>query len=180
MTRTSIIDLLTPWAEKYPESVAAATPPGPDRVSLSKVRLLGEIGAARERYLAADVRPGDRIVLIAPTCPEFLIEFFGAHAAGLVVVAVNPLSTVRELDYILADSEARVLVAHPASAEAGKTAAAQHDVDFRTVSIVGNEGPAPRWGPIPMSPSTVLISPGTTSRPSSTPRARRASRRGRC
>ena len=145
-SRTSIIDLLTPWAEKYPESVAAATPPGPDRVSLSKVRLLGEIGAARERYLAADVRQGDRIVLIAPTCPEFLIEFFGAHAAGLVVVAVNPLSTVRELDYILADSEARVLVAHPASAEAGKTAAAQHDVDFRTVSIVGNEGPRAEVG----------------------------------
>src|SRR5699024_1995576 len=92
-SRTSILELLTPWAEKDPESVAAATPPGPDRVTLSKVRLLGEIGAARDRYLTADVHPGDRIVLIAPSCPEFLIEFFGAHAAGLVVVAVNPLST---------------------------------------------------------------------------------------
>ncbi|WP_152349024.1 AMP-binding protein [Brevibacterium sp. CFH 10365] len=145
-SRTSIIDLLTPWAEKYPESVAAATPPGPDRVTLTKARLLGEIGAARHRYLTADVRPGDRIVLIAPTCPEFLIEFFGAHAAGLVVVAVNPLSTVRELDYILADSEARVLVAHPAAAEAGKTAAAHHDVDFRTLAVVGNEGPQAEVG----------------------------------
>ena len=145
-SRTSIIDLLTPWAEKHPESVAAATPPGPDRVTLTKVRLLGEVGAARDRYLTADVRPGDRIVLIAPTCPEFLIEFFGAHAAGLVVVAVNPLSTVRELDYILTDSEARVLVAHPASAEAGKATAAQHDVEFRTLPVVGDEGPRAEVG----------------------------------
>ena len=130
-SRTSIIDLLTPWAEKDPESVAAATPPGPDRVTLSKVRLLGEIGAARDRYLTADIHPGDRIVLIAPTCPEFLIEFFGAHAAGLVVVAVNPLSTVRELDYILADSggpRAR----GSCFGRGREDRAAQHDVDFRT------------------------------------------------
>lgn len=178
-SRTSIIDLLTPWAERDPESDAVSTPPGPDRVTLSKVRLLGEIGAARDRYLAAGVHPGDRIVLIAPTSPEFLIAFFGAHSAGLVIVAVNPLSTVRELDYILSDSEARLVVAHPVTAEAGKTAAANHDVGFHTLAIVGNEGPTAEvgaesdvtvdradfaWDDI----AALLYTSGTTGRPKGT------------
>lgn len=140
--RTSIIDLLLPWAESIPDSFAVRTPPGPDRVSLTQRRFLGEIGAARDRCRAAGLAPGDRTVLIAPSCPEFLIEFLGAHAAGLAVVAVNPLSTARELGYILEDSEALRLVAHPAMAEAGQIAADESGIGFETLSLVGDEGPS--------------------------------------
>src|SRR5699024_11397021 len=62
---------------------------------------------------------------------------------------LHPFPTRRSsdlLDYILTDSEARVLVAHPASAEAGKAAAAQHDVEFRTLPVVGDEGPRAEVG----------------------------------
>jgi long-chain acyl-CoA synthetase len=140
-TRTSIIDLLTPWAESIPRSVSVRTPPGPDRVTLSQVRLLGEVEAARDRFRAAGLSHGERILLIAPTSPEFLIEFFGAHAAGLVIVAVNPLSTARELDYIIKDSGGRLVVAHPAMSEAGKAAAEDNGIGFSTVTPVGNDGP---------------------------------------
>ncbi|WP_240372398.1 class I adenylate-forming enzyme family protein [Brevibacterium zhoupengii] len=140
--RTSLIDLLIPWAETIPDSVVVRTPPGPDRVELSELRFLGEVEAARDRYRGAGLAPGDRTVLIAPSCPEFLIEFLGAHAAGLAVVAVNPLSTARELVYILQDSEARRLVAHPAMAEAGKLAAGEAGIDFATLPLAGNEGPS--------------------------------------
>ncbi|MGO1565644.1 MAG: AMP-binding protein, partial [Brevibacterium aurantiacum] len=142
--RTSIIDLLIPWAQTIPDSIAVRTPPGPDRVSLSQLRFLGEIEAARDRCRASGLRPGDRTVLIAPSCPEFLIEFLGAHAAGLATVAVNPLSTARELDYILEDSDARRLVAHPAMADAGRSAASGRGIDFDTLPLVGNEGPSLR------------------------------------
>ena len=145
--RTSIIDLLVPWAETIPDSVAVRTPPGPERVTLSHVRFLGEIGAARDRYRAAGLNPGERTVLICPSCPEFLIELLGAHAAGLTVVAVNPLSTTRELDYILNDSEARLLVAHPALPDAAQLAADGNDVGFATLTLVGTEGPAVDAGP---------------------------------
>lgn len=144
--RTSIVDLLVPWAETIPDSVAVRTPPGPDRVSLSQLRFLGEIGAARDRYRAAGLRPGDRTVLIAPSCPEFLIEFLGAHAAGLATVAVNPLSTARELVYILEDSDALRLVAHPAMAEPGRLAAGEKNIGFDTLPLVGNEGPSLQLG----------------------------------
>lgn len=139
--RTSIIDLLVPWAETIPDSVAVRTPPGPARVTLTHARFLGEIAAARERYRAAGLDRGDRTVLICPTCPEFLIELLGAHAAGLAVVAVNPLSTTRELDYILKDSGARLLVAHPAMAETAKAAADGNDVGFAALTAVGSDGP---------------------------------------
>lgn len=145
--RTSIIDLLVPWAETIPDSVAVRTPPGPARVTLSHVRFLGEIGAARDRYRAAGLAPGDRTVLICPSCPEFLIELLGAHAAGLAAVAVNPLSTTRELDYILNDSGARLIVAHPAVADAAKAAAAGNDVGFEALPLVSDEGPVVKAGP---------------------------------
>src|SRR3546814_15955369 len=34
------------------------------------------------RLIAAGIRPGDRIALIAETCPEFAASFFGAIYAG--------------------------------------------------------------------------------------------------
>jgi long-chain acyl-CoA synthetase len=39
------------------------------------------------------VRPGDRVALLLPNCPQFVIAYFGAWKAGAVVTPVNPLYT---------------------------------------------------------------------------------------
>src|SRR3546814_14124531 len=44
------------------------------------------------RLIAAGIRPGDRIALIAETCPEFAASFFGAIYAGAWPVPL-PLPT---------------------------------------------------------------------------------------
>src|SRR3546814_3057088 len=49
------------------------------------------IGMAH-RLIAAGIRPGDRIALIAETCPEFAASFFGAIYAGAWPVPL-PLPT---------------------------------------------------------------------------------------
>ena len=43
-------------------------------------------------------RKGDRIGLLLPNCPAYVLMFFGALRAGLVVVNFNPLYTDRELE----------------------------------------------------------------------------------
>lgn len=39
-----------------------------------------------------ELRPGDVVALALPNCPEFVVAFFGAAAAGLIVSALNPAS----------------------------------------------------------------------------------------
>ena len=58
-----------------------------------------------------------------PNVPAFPIAFYGALAAGAVVVPMNPLFKSREIGYYLSDSGAKVLIAwHTAAGEAAKGA----------------------------------------------------------
>lgn len=56
------------------------------------------------------VLPGDRVALVLPNCPQFVIAYFGALRAGAIVVPCNPLYVDRELEHQLKDSGATVVV----------------------------------------------------------------------
>jgi len=56
------------------------------------------------------VRKGDRVALILPNCPQYVIAFYGALRAGAAVVPCNPLYTAPELRHQLADAGAAVAV----------------------------------------------------------------------
>lgn len=56
------------------------------------------------------VKKGDRVAIALPNIPQYPIAFYGALRAGAVVVPTNPQYTGREMQYQLADAEARVLV----------------------------------------------------------------------
>ena len=60
----------------------------------------------RERGLT----PGQVVALQLPNVPQFLIAYFGALKAGMVVLPVNPLLKAPEIEYHLADSSARILI----------------------------------------------------------------------
>jgi long-chain acyl-CoA synthetase len=75
-------------------------------------RDLDRLSTAFAAALAADgVRPGDRVGLLLPNCPQFLIAQFGIWKAGAIVVALNPTYTERELERPLAETGVEVLVA---------------------------------------------------------------------
>ncbi len=52
-----------------------------------------------------------RVAIALPNTPDFAVAYFGTLRAGLVAVPVNPGYTARELDQVLADSDAAVLIA---------------------------------------------------------------------
>jgi len=57
---------------------------------------LDRLSTAFAAALAADgVRPGDRVALLLPNCPQFIIAQFGIWKAGAIVVALNPTYTER-------------------------------------------------------------------------------------
>lgn len=57
------------------------------------------------------VRRGDRVALMLPNCPHYVIAYYGALLAGAVVTQINPLLVERELEGLLEDSGSRLMVA---------------------------------------------------------------------
>lgn len=55
------------------------------------------------------VRKGDRVALMLPNCPQYVVAFFGVLRAGGTVAQVNPLYTPRELERIVANAGARTI-----------------------------------------------------------------------
>ena len=72
---------------------------------------LGErIDALAHGLRGLGVGPGDRIAVILPNCLEFVYAFFAPGALGAVMIPINPVSTQREMQHILADCEASVII----------------------------------------------------------------------
>jgi len=118
-----------PWLQHYDADVPHTLEPYPQRTLVEIVR-----GTAAERpehpailfkgtvltyrelerrstslaaALAADgVRKGDRVALVLPNCPQFVIAELAIWKAGGVVVPLNPVYTERELEAPLRDSGA--------------------------------------------------------------------------
>ncbi len=56
------------------------------------------------------VNPGDRVALMLPNCPQFIISYYGVLEAGAVVTNVSPLHVEREIEYELNDSGAETII----------------------------------------------------------------------
>ncbi len=61
-------------------------------------------------FSSLGIEAGDRVALILPPCPEFVVSLFAAAKLGAVVVPLNPHLTKPELQYMLRHSEAVVAV----------------------------------------------------------------------
>jgi len=56
-------------------------------------------------FCSLGIEAGDKIALILPPCPEFVVSLFAASKLGAVVVPLNPYLTKPELRYMLRHSE---------------------------------------------------------------------------
>lgn len=56
------------------------------------------------------LKQGDRVALMLPNCPQFVISYYGILTAGGIVTQINPMLVERELEHILNDSGAETLV----------------------------------------------------------------------
>jgi len=54
---------------------------------------------------------GDRVGVMLPNCPQYLISFFAVVRLGAIVVNVNPIYTPREIEMVAKDSGMRAIIA---------------------------------------------------------------------
>jgi long-chain acyl-CoA synthetase len=83
-----------------------------------------EIKDRSDRLAAAllelGVAKGDRVGVMLPNCPQYVISAFAILRIGAVVVNINPTYTARELTIVSIDSAARVLITLDALAPLAK------------------------------------------------------------
>jgi long-chain acyl-CoA synthetase len=58
---------------------------------------------------ASGVEKGDRVALMLPNCPQYVIGFFATVRLGAVVTQLNPMYVEREIEHILEDSGAETI-----------------------------------------------------------------------
>jgi len=101
-----LTEYLQRWAQKNPDKPsiiyygAEVTFKQLDDLSSQFAAFLSSLGYTK----------GDRVAVMIPNCPQFLIVFFGILKLGCVHVPVNPMFKEHELLYELNDTEARLIV----------------------------------------------------------------------
>ncbi len=165
---TNLGSLLGRAASGHPDRVALRM----DDLTLTYAQLREAAGRMATLLAAHGVEPGDRVGIMLPNVPAFPIAFYGALAAGGVVVPMNPLLKSREVAYYLGDSGARVVLAWQAAAGEAAKGAADAGTEAITVEspdlaglLAGHEPATADPGRHDHDDAVILYTSGTTGRP---------------
>jgi long-chain acyl-CoA synthetase len=77
---------------------------------LTYAQLLTQSRQAAAAFRERGLKPGDRVALLLPNVPEYLIALFGTWMAGGIAVPLNPMLVVDEVTDLLQATEARFIV----------------------------------------------------------------------
>jgi long-chain acyl-CoA synthetase len=108
----SLYSLLADSAARFPSATAIAfhVPGAPMGASMTYAELMGQVDQLSRVFASIGVKRGDRVGLILPNSPHFVVAYYAALRIGAVVVGTNPLYTEHELAHQLSDAGAEVAV----------------------------------------------------------------------
>jgi long-chain acyl-CoA synthetase len=152
-TGASLAQLVRAAARRTPDAPAVVS--GDERLTWAE--LDSAVDRAAAGYAALGLAPGERVAVQLPNGPPWLRAALGALRAGLVVVPVNTAYTDPELEYVLDDSGAVLLVAGGDRAPVAGVRVAAGPPE--------GEGPVPEVPEDPDAPSFLAYTSGTTGRP---------------
>jgi len=170
----SVAAVLAESAKRNPDSIALVV--GEDQVSYADLwsQTRGYAGALRARGIG----PGDAVAVLIPNVPDFARVYYAILSLGAIVVPVHALLKAREIEYVLQDSGARLLICAAPLLTEGAAGASASGVDVLTV-MAPDDGGFPRLEaeaaaaePIrtyepcrPSDTATILYTSGTTGKP---------------
>jgi long-chain acyl-CoA synthetase len=122
-----------PWLDQYDEGIPKTLEPyprqtlvdvvdettrmRPDHTALifkdkhiSYKELAWRSDALATALVKQGVRKGDRVAILMPNCPQYVIAEFAIWKAGGIVASINPLYTERELEHALNECGAETVI----------------------------------------------------------------------
>lgn len=102
----SLPEMLNETIKKYPNHAAIYF--FGKEISYTQLgKLTDQFGAALQEK---GIKKGERVAIMLPNCPQYIISYYGTLKAGNIVTQVNPMYTPHELEYLLKDSSAKAIV----------------------------------------------------------------------
>ncbi|MGM7668328.1 o-succinylbenzoate--CoA ligase [Microbacterium sp. A93] len=160
---------------KTPEKIALVFDDGNELTYSGLAALADRVAAALSRR---GIRTGDRVAYLGENSPEFLAALFGAVQIGAVFVPVNTRLASPEIQHVVTDSNARVLIHDPEFGARldGLSLGIEYlldasSIDVPDVSVVEGSPEASSASNFPDSPAAldrpaaILYTSGTTGKP---------------
>jgi long-chain acyl-CoA synthetase len=96
---------------EHPGSLAFARRTREGWVDVTCVAFLAEVSAVAKGLISAGIEPGDRVALLSRTRYEWTLFDYAIWFAGAATVPIYETSSAEQIEWILADSGARAVVA---------------------------------------------------------------------
>ena len=142
---------------------------GDERVSYAQAfaRASAFAHALRERY---EVKPGDRVAILAANRPEWVLAFWAAVSVGGVVAALNGWWTEDEIRYGVGDADPAVLIGDRARlarlrGQGPGVPVLEIESQFAALEAEFAGRPMPEVEIAEDDPAVILYTSGTTGRP---------------
>ncbi len=101
-----LFKILEDSAVKYPKKTAITF----YNYSITYEELLKKVESLKTALYDLGIRKGDRVALMLPNTPHYIISYFAVLKLGAIVVQMNPLYSKSEMEFILKDSSAKALI----------------------------------------------------------------------
>ena len=103
--------LLDESVERYPDNTAITFPGAFNDESMMSYKELDRASNKLANALVdMGIKKGDRVALLMPNCPQFVISYYAVLRAGGIVVATNPLYSAREMEFQFNDCGAETVI----------------------------------------------------------------------
>lgn len=137
---------------------------GPEGAAVSYAELGAHAGAFATELSRLDLPPGSRVAVYLSDIGDLVAALFGIHAAGAVAIVINDALRARQIEHVLGNAEAAVLVSTPEMlARAGRP--------LDTSAVLLDAADVPRSGPLhprPVAPgdaAQIIYTSGSTGLP---------------
>ncbi|WP_018085837.1 AMP-binding protein [Desulfurispora thermophila] len=102
----SLPSLLKSSAQNYPDNVAIIF--YDEKITCAQLdKYVKRVASA---LYEMGLRKGERVSLMLPNCPDFVISYYAVLTVGGIVVNTNPMYVEREIEYQVNDSGSKMII----------------------------------------------------------------------
>jgi benzoate-CoA ligase family protein len=159
----SIIDYLAENVRRRPDATAVYF----RERQVTFADLERDAARCRGALAALGVKPGDRVALVMSDCPEMMVAMLGVIGLGAIVVPCSTMLKPAELEYMLTDSGAKLVIVTPEHVDNARAAKAPRIVvapeEFNELLKKSPAAPVGRFEAD--TPCLILYTSGSTGSP---------------
>ncbi|MEA3193798.1 MAG: hypothetical protein QOD26_2131 [Betaproteobacteria bacterium] len=157
--KRSIVDYLAENARRIPDAVAVRY----RDVEITFQQLEEKSARCRGALAALGIEPGDRVALVMSDGPEMMIAMLGVMGMGAIVVPCSTMLKPAEIEYMLKDSGAKLVIVTPEHLDNAKAAHALKIIELNDVLQKSPAAPLATFDAD--TPCLILYTSGSTGSP---------------